>query len=82
MCGTVTHILYAFANIKPDGEVYLTDLWSDEQIRACGSRSSVTVRSSLTRRISSGADYDGDSWNDTGTNLYGNLKWVLIVRMA
>jgi chitinase len=25
----VTHILYAFANIKPDGEVFLGDSWAD-----------------------------------------------------
>ncbi|KAJ8295020.1 Endochitinase B [Rhodotorula toruloides] len=32
----LTHLLYCFADVKEDGEVRLTDAWSDEQIHYAG----------------------------------------------
>lgn len=71
----LTHINYAFANVnKESGTVALSDSWADVEVSGpcpccCGwGAKKVQIH------------YDGDSWNEPGTNLYGCFKAIYLLK--
>ncbi|RUS17219.1 hypothetical protein BC937DRAFT_90254 [Endogone sp. FLAS-F59071] len=61
----LSHILYGFANLNPDGTVFLSDKWADLEKHFPAEQ---TVNG------------QADSWNDVGNNLYGNFKQLLLLK--
>ena len=69
----ITHVLYAFANIRDDGEVYLTDSWSDVEKHF---PSDVWMYHENWQKWLT----HSQSWNDSGTNVYGCIKQLYLLK--
>ncbi|KAI8330619.1 chitinase [Chlamydoabsidia padenii] len=62
----LTHILYAFANLEPSGQVVLGDVWADKDKHFPPEQT---------------VDGKGDPWSDNDSgNLYGNFKQLYLLK--
>ncbi|KAI9258894.1 chitinase [Phascolomyces articulosus] len=61
----LTHLLYAFANLEPSGDIILGDVWADKDKHFAAEQT---------------IDHQADGWNDQGNNLYGNFKQLYLLK--
>ncbi|CAO3583380.1 unnamed protein product [Absidia cylindrospora] len=62
----LTHILYAFANLEPSGQVVIGDAWADKDKHFPPEQS---------------VDGKGDAWSDNDSgNLFGNFKQLYLLK--
>ncbi|KAI7857679.1 chitinase [Circinella umbellata] len=61
----LTHLLYAFANLEPSGEIVLGDVWADKDKHFA---------------VEQTVNQQADGWNDQGNNLYGNFKQLYLLK--
>lgn len=63
----LTHILYGFANLKEDGEVFLADAWADTD-KFFPAEETV--------------DGNAEQWSDDKGELHGNFRQLLLLKNA
>jgi chitinase len=79
----LTHINYAFANVRPDtGEVYVSATRTKGLDLHNGTTAANTHGHSVLTDSWSDTDkhYPSDSWNDVGTNVYGCIKQLFLLK--
>lgn len=71
----LTHVLYAFANLRETGEVYLSDTWSDIEKHYPSDVSQCLYEP--PQSLNFGLE---QSWNDVGDNVYGCAKQLYLLK--
>jgi chitinase len=73
----LTHVLYAFANLRSTGEVFLSDTWADTDKHYPGD----CMSTSTTPDLPSLSD-STTAWNDVGHNVYGCAKQLFLLKKS